>query len=100
MVFHGTTEITKTDFFSIFDKFSTKTFTLKICKAAFKKAGLISFDPSVVLLKMKEFGNIQDQSGKESIDDNPIEFATPPLPFWSEFNTPITNTGRRGIKHV
>ena len=100
MVFYDTTKITKTDFFSIFDKFSTKTFTSKICKAAFKKAGLIPFDPLVVLLKMKEFGGIQDQSRKESIDDNPIEFATPPPSSWSEFNTLITNTGRRGIKYV
>jgi DDE superfamily endonuclease len=100
-IFHGATEITKTDFFSIFNKFSAKTFTSDLCKAAFRKAGLIPFDPSIVLSKMKEYRGIQDERREESTDDESIGFATPPPPPWHEFTTPITNTGRRrGIEYV
>jgi hypothetical protein len=84
-VFHGATEITKADFFSIFNKFSSKTFTADLCRAAFRKAGLVPFDPSIVLSQMKEYGGIQDKRKEESIDDEELAFATPPPPPWTEF---------------
>jgi hypothetical protein len=94
-VFYGATEISKVDFFAIFNKFSSKSFTSAICKASFKKTGLIPFNPNIVLSKMKRFGGIQNEDNDESIDDESFGFATPPRPPWTEFTTPITNTGRR-----
>jgi hypothetical protein len=97
-VFYGATEITKTDFFFLFNKFSDRTFTLKLCKASFRKTGLIPFDPDVVLLKMKQYGGIQETQRKESplsSEESEPAFATPPPRPWAEFTTPITNTGRR-----
>jgi hypothetical protein len=94
-VFYGATEITKTDFFSMFNTFSTKTFTPQLCKAAFRKTGLIPYNPSIVLDKMKEFGGIQEAQESSSDDDSEPAFATPPLRPWKEFKTPITNTERR-----
>jgi hypothetical protein len=94
-VFYGATEITKTDFFSMFNTFSTKTFTPQLCKAAFRKTGLIPYNPSIVLDKMKEFGGIQEAQESSSDDDSKPAFATPPLRPWKEFKTPITNTERR-----
>ena len=44
---------------------------------------------------MKEYGGVQDAPVVESSDDESIGFATLPPPIWSEFKTPITNTGRR-----
>ena len=94
-VFFGATEITKADFFALFPKFSTKTFTPKLCISAFRKTGLIPYNPSVVLDKMKEYSGVQDVPTVESSDDESIGFATPPPPIWPEFKTPITNTSRR-----
>ena len=103
-MFHGATEITKTDFFSIFNKFSSKTFTSNLCKAAFRKAGLVPFNPSIVLSKIKEYRGIQSKGREESpsIDeDEEPAFTTPPPPPWTEFKTPIINTQRRrGSKYV
>ena len=53
-----------------------------LCKAAFRKAGLIPFDPLVVLLKMKEYGGIQE-TREESVSEDENEepaFVTPPPP--------------------
>jgi hypothetical protein len=58
-VFHYATQITKTYFFAIFQKFSNKTFTPKLYKATFQKAGLIPYDPSIVLNKMKDYIEIK-----------------------------------------
>ena len=108
-VFHEAREITKADFFALFSKFSTKTFTPALCKAAFRKTDLVPFDPSVVLLKMKEYGGIQETKEKSPSDDEDEDededsepaFRTPPPPSWSEFNTLITNTARRrGAQYV
>jgi len=79
----------------MFPVFSAKTFTEKLCKSAFKKTGLILFRPEVVLDKMKEYGGVQEEIQVECSDDESDGFATPPPPVWSEWNTPITNTGRR-----
>jgi len=83
-VFYGATEITKADFFAMFPVFSTKTFTEKLCKSAFKKTGLIPFWPEIVLNKMKEYGGVQEEIRVESSDDESDGFATPPPPVWSE----------------
>ena len=97
-VFYGAKTITKADFFSIFQKFSDKTFTPELCKASFRKAGLIPYDSSVVLSKMKDYGG--NQEGDSTDSDESIAFATPP-PCWHEFSTPTTNIGRRrGAEHV
>jgi DDE superfamily endonuclease len=93
-VFYGTTEISKADFFDMFPRFSARTFTEKLCKSAFRKTGLIPYNPDIVLDKMKEYGGIQEAPRVESSDDESDGFATPP-PIWTEFDTPITNTGRR-----
>jgi hypothetical protein len=54
-VFLGVYEILKTDFF-FFQRFSNKIFILKLYKSAFRKTGLILFNPKVVYIKIKEFG--------------------------------------------
>jgi hypothetical protein len=103
-VFLGATEISKTDFFSFFQKFSDKTFTPKLCKAAFRKTGLIPFNPKLVLDKMKAYRGIQNAVEAEEVAisrESTPGFATPPPRPWSEFTTPITNTQRkRGSEYV
>jgi hypothetical protein len=94
-VFYGATEISKTDFFDMFPRFSGPTFTEKLCKSAFRKTGLIPFDLNIVLNKMKEYGGIQEAPRIELSDNESDGFATPPLILWDRFNTPITNTGRQ-----
>jgi hypothetical protein len=79
-VFYGATEITKADFFFIFNKFLSKTFTADLCRAAFRKAGLVPFDPSIVFSQMKEYKGIQDKRKEESTDDEEPAFATLPSP--------------------
>jgi hypothetical protein len=100
-VFYGATEITKTDFFSLFNKFSSRTFTPKLCASSFTKTGLIPLNPVIVLDKMKEYGGIQEQEQVELFNDSSEGFATPPPQPWHEFSTPITNTQRRrGSEYV
>ena len=94
-MFYGATEISKTDFFDMFPRFSGPTFTEKLCKSAFRKTGLIPFDLNIVLNKMKEYGGIQEAPRIELSDNESDGFATPLLILWDRFNTPITNTGRR-----
>ena len=55
-------------------------FTPKLCKSAFRKTGLVPFNPSVVLNKIKEYRGIQDVLAVESSDDESDSFATPPPP--------------------
>jgi DDE superfamily endonuclease len=93
-VFYGANEITKADFFNIFARFSTQTFTPELCKSAFTKTGLIPFNPDLVLDKMKVYGGIQEYPLVGSDNKESNAFATPP-PSWAEFCTPVTNTGRR-----
>ena len=97
-VFHGLTEMSKTDFFSIFQAFSDHTFAPKRIQSAFRKTGLVPYDPAIVLDKMKEYGGIQveiEEEGSSLSDDSEPAFATPPPRPWTEFRTPITNTQRR-----
>jgi hypothetical protein len=54
---------------------------------------------------MRDYGGIQErsreESDKESDEESEPTFATPPPPPWHEFNTPITNTGRRkGVDYI
>ena len=80
-MFLRTKEISKADFFALFNKFSVKTFKPKLCKSAFRKTGLIPFDPSIILSKMKEYGGIQEVQREEtslSDEDSEPAFATPP----------------------
>ncbi|KAH6667219.1 hypothetical protein B0J14DRAFT_676966 [Halenospora varia] len=104
VVFLGAKEISKTDFFSFFQTFSDKTFTPKLRKSAFKKAGLIPWNPSIVLDKMKSYGGIQqapDPPSSTSSRESTPGFATPPPAPWSEFQTPITYTQRkRGADYI
>jgi hypothetical protein len=80
-VFLGATKISKTNFFSFFQRFFDKTFTLKLCKSAFRKTGLILYNPLVVLYKIKQFGGIQENIREEELSkDKEPAFATLPLP--------------------
>jgi hypothetical protein len=80
-VFLSATEISKTDFFSLFQRFFDKTFTLELCKLTFRKTSLILYDPLVVLRKMKQFGGIQENIKEEELSkDKEPAFVTPPLP--------------------
>ena len=80
-MFFGATEITKADFFVLFLVFSDRTFTPKLCISAFKKTGLIPFNPSVILNKIKEYKGVQDVLRVESSDNESKGFSTsPPRP--------------------
>ena len=68
-MFFGATEITKANFFALFLVFSDRTFTSKLCISAFKKTGLIPFNPSVILDKIKEYKKVQDVLEVKSNDD-------------------------------
>ena len=94
-VFHGLTEMSKTDFFAIFQGFSDRTFAPNRIQSAFRKTGLIPYNPSIVLDKMKDFGGIQEVESEELSEEEESAFATPPPLPWTEFRTPITNTQRR-----
>ena len=82
----------KADFFALFPKFSTKTFTPKLYISIFRKTGLILYNPSIVLNKMKEYSGVQDMPTVESSDDKSIGFVTLLPPIWSEFKILIINT--------
>ena len=79
----------------MFPQFSSRTFTEKLCKSAFQKTGLIPFNPSIVLDKMKEYGGIQEAPHVEPSDNESDRFTTLPPILWDKFNTPITNTRQR-----
>jgi hypothetical protein len=81
----------------MFPQFSSHTFTEKLCKIAFRKTGLILFNPSIVLDKMKEYGGIQEAPHIEPSDNESDRFATPPPILRDKFNTPVTNTGQSGF---
>jgi hypothetical protein len=78
-VFLGANEITKTDFFHYFNTFSSYTFTLQLCKAAFQKTGLIPLNPNLVLDKMKQYGRVQEVQRDKEEEEESEGFATPPL---------------------
>ncbi len=99
-VFLGATDILKADFFLKFQAFSNKTFTTRIMKSAFKKAGLIPFNLEMVYDKLKDYGGLAPEvivrvDGESSSDESEPAFATlPPWP-WLEFHTPLSNRERK-----
>jgi hypothetical protein len=99
-VFLGGNAVSKTDFFAMFQSFSDRTWTAKLCKSAFRKTGLIPFNPSIVLDQMNQYGGIQKPESIREPSSSPA-FATPPPKPWNEFNTPITYTQRkRGAEYM
>jgi hypothetical protein len=55
-VFHSVREISRVDFFAFFQRFHDKTFkNPRIYKSAFRKIGLIPYNPILVLSKIKEY---------------------------------------------
>jgi hypothetical protein len=101
----GATRIEKAGFFAIFQQFRDRTFTPQLCKSAFRKIGLIPFDPEVIIDKVrKEYGGIIEDNGmqKEALEElveDTIEeaFGIPlprSLPNWARFKTPSTLTDR------
>lgn len=99
-IFLGGNAVSKTDFFALFQTFSDRTWTSKLCTSAFRKTGLIPFNPSIVLEKMADYGGIQEAPLIERGPSSSPGFATPP-PNWHQFDTPKTYTGRkRGADYV
>jgi hypothetical protein len=103
-IFLDAKSISKLDFFSFFQTFSNKTFTANLYKSVFKKTGLILYNPSIVLDKMKVYDGVQENQdplpSTPSCESTPT-FAIPPSAHWSKFKTPVTFTQRRrGIDYI
>ena len=101
-VFLGGNSISKADFFAMFQSFSDRTWSVKLCKSAFRKTGLIPFNPNIVLDQMTKYGGLQEaqtlplaQIEAEREPSSSPAFATPPPPPMNEYNTPATYTQRR-----
>jgi hypothetical protein len=95
-VFLGGNSVSKADFFAMFQSFSDRTWSAKLCKSAFRKTGLIPFKPSIVLDQMNQYGGIQESESEPTREPSSSPaFATPPPRPWEEFRTPITYTGRK-----
>ena len=82
-VFLKAKEISKADFFGLFNKFSAKTFKPKLCKSVFRKTGLIPFDLSIFLSKIKEYSIIQEVQREKTLssdeDNKPVFITLSPL---------------------
>jgi hypothetical protein len=112
-VFQGAREISRVDFFAFFQRFHDKTFkNPRIHKSAFRKTGLIPYNPILVLSKMKEYQKLHrrpqtppaiPQSSPLLLpSSSPPAFNTPPLQAgWSQFNTPLTmRTRKSGVEYI
>lgn len=107
-VFLGAIEVSRTDFFSFFQSFHDKTFkNPRIHKSAFKKTGLIPYNPLLVLEKMKEYQAIQrprtppQRSSPPIPSSSPVFNTPPPLSNWDQFQTPLTIRARkRGVEYI
>ena len=115
-VFNGATEISKVDFFAVFQTFWDKVFkSHRIAVNSFKKTGLIPLNPLIVLEKMKEYKDLLKQlrtSTPPPRQSSPIlpsslGFATPPshTPLqaddWTNWPTPLTlHTRNKGVNHI
>ena len=110
LVFIGAIDVDKELFLQQFQLFQDRTFrNKKLAKSAFKKAGLIPFNPTIANSKLKLFQAqpttpalvIESDSNSESEG-----FATPPPPLllrdnWSEQPTPLSIRSRqRGIDYL
>ena len=100
-VFIGEDEVSKADFFAIFQGFSNATWSEKLCRSAFRKTGLIPYNPQIVLDQINTYGKpIEKTLEPKDLDEEPA-FGTPPPRPISEFTTPITFTGRkRGADYI
>ena len=111
-VFQGAREISRVDFFAFFQRFHDKTFkNPRIHKSAFRKTGLIPYNPILVLSKMKEYHTLHTRpktpppilrSSPLLPSSSPPAFNTPPLQAgWSQFNTPLTmRTRKSGVEYI
>jgi hypothetical protein len=108
-IFNSATEISKVDFFSFFQRFHDRTFkNPKIHQSAFRKTGLIPFDPSVVLEKMKEYQALQMpepvvETPSSLLLSSSVGFTTLPLTptNWNLYTTPLTMRSRKkGLEYV
>jgi hypothetical protein len=64
-VLEGAADFAKDDFFAILNQFSSKTFSEKVCRSAFRSTGLIPYNPSVVLAQLKKYGGTQANREEE-----------------------------------
>jgi hypothetical protein len=110
-VFQGAREISRVDFFSFFQRFHDKTFkNPRIHKSAFRKTGLIPYNPILVLSKMKEYHTLNTRPqtpplippSSPPLPSSPPAFNTPPLQAgWSQFNTPLKmRTRKSGVEYI
>jgi hypothetical protein len=112
-VFQGAREISRVDFFAFFQRFHDKTFkNPRIHKSAFRKTGLIPYNPILVLSKMKEYYTLYTRPQTLPVipqssllllpSSSPPVFNTPPLQAsWSQFNTPLTmRTLKLGVEYL
>jgi hypothetical protein len=108
-IFNSATKISKVDFFSFFQRFYDRTFkNPKIYRSAFCKTGLIPFNPSVVLEKMKEYQALQMLEPVVEAPSSPllsllVGFTTPPLTptNWNLYTTPLTMRSRKkGLEYI
>jgi hypothetical protein len=81
-IFNSATEISKVDFFLFFQRFHNQKFkNPKIYQSAFRKTGLILFNPLIVLKK------IQGKQATQTVIETPsslllslsVGFTTPPV---------------------
>ena len=106
----GAQEISKVDFFRIFQTFWDKTMKVKTIQSSFRKTGLIPLDPSIVLKKLKIYQGKQevqaskDSDSEGSRSDRSEVFTTPPhtpLPTFADWPTPLTmRTRMKGSEYV
>ena len=100
-VFIGEDEVSKADFFVIFQGFSNVNWLEKLYRLAFRKTGLIIYKPQIVLNQINTYGKpIEKTLEPKDLDEEPA-FGTPPPRLISQFTTPITFTGKkRGADYI
>ena len=115
-VFNSATEISKVDFFAVFQTFWDKVFkSHRIAVNSFKKTGLIPLNPLIVLEKMKENKDLLKQlrtSTPPPRQSSPILSSSPgfatlpshtPLQAddWTNWPTPLTlRTRNKGVNYI
>jgi hypothetical protein len=85
----------------------------RIHKSAFRKTGLIPYNPILVLSKMKEYYTLHARPqtpplippippSSPLLSSSPPVFNPPPLQAgWSQFNTPLTmRTRKSGVEYI
>ena len=83
-LFNGATEVSKTNFFSFFQRFHDQAFrSPRIYRSAFKRTGLIPLNPELVLNRMKECKRkqiVESTPSPNDSDADSVGFSTPPRP--------------------